>query len=91
MIERGRYKGWRSIRALDEDIVVSAVCITGKPECGVQMPSPESGQRHGHDDVDEWMEFHLRLTGHDLFTEIHREPVRWGPPTPHPETGITRT
>lgn len=46
------------------------------------MPGPDGGGRHTHDDVDAWMEAHLRTTGHDLFTEIHREPVRWGPPTP---------
>ncbi|MEU5973208.1 hypothetical protein [Streptomyces sp. NPDC047315] len=87
MIERGQYKGWRSVRMLGEDIVVSAVCITGTPECGARMPEPPDGhgERVGHDDVDEWMEFHLRTTGHDLFAELHREPVRWGPPTPHPE------
>ncbi|MFH8616912.1 hypothetical protein ACH4E8_17790 [Streptomyces sp. NPDC017979] len=81
MIERGRYKGWRSIHPLPQDITVSAICTP----CGAQMPLPADGERHDHDDVDEWMEFHLRLTGHDLFTETHHEPVRWGPPTPHPE------
>ncbi|MGW5676382.1 DUF7848 domain-containing protein [Streptomyces sp. NPDC003860] len=85
MIERGRYKGWRSVHVLAEDIVVSAECITGGPQCGAKMPPPEDGECAGHDDVDEWMELHLRLTGHDLFVEIHREPVRWGPPTPYAE------
>ncbi|MFI1825138.1 hypothetical protein ACH41E_01620 [Streptomyces sp. NPDC020412] len=85
MIQQGQYKGWRSVHPLAEDIVVTAMCTTGQPECGAHMPPPQDGQRHSHDDIDAWMEDHLRATGHDLFAEIHREPVRWGPPSPRGE------
>ncbi|MFI1831384.1 hypothetical protein ACH41E_33800 [Streptomyces sp. NPDC020412] len=81
MIERSQYKGWRSVHPLAEDVVVSAACTP----CGAQMPDAQDGERHTHDDVDAWMEDHLRLTGHDLFTETHHEPVRWGPPGPQEE------
>ncbi|MGW5675744.1 DUF7848 domain-containing protein [Streptomyces sp. NPDC003860] len=79
------------MRVLDEDVVVSAVCSTGEPRCGAQIPPPQGSERHAHDDVDAWMEDHLRATGHDLFTEIHREPVRWGPPAARSGPGAAGT
>ncbi|MFI1828475.1 hypothetical protein ACH41E_18815 [Streptomyces sp. NPDC020412] len=88
MIERGRYQGWRPVHVPGMQMGLSAVCITGK--CSASAPPPEGSDTADLAYVNEWMGFHLRCTGHDLFAEIHRKPVRWCPPTP-PEPGTAST